>query len=126
MNRSLSVALLFSLPAIGPLVRAADDITLAPRRAVLLLNNGELIEGTVTVAGDRYDVVGQDSEIRVKRSDVAMVCRDRLECYRPKRAGIGEGRVQDHLELAEWCLKHALVEPAQAFLKAARAADPSH
>jgi hypothetical protein len=125
MNRSLVTVLLLSLPAAATL-RAADEVSLVPQQAVLLLNNGQLLEGTITMAGDRYDVVGNDSEIRVKRSEVAALCRDREECYRHKRAGIDEGRVQDHLELAEWCLKHALVESAETELKAARAADPSH
>lgn len=125
MNRYLLLAPLFSVLAV-PLVADADDVSLAPRKGVLLLNNGEVIEGTITASGDRYDVAGQDSEIRVKRSDVAIVCRAVLGCYEHKRAGIEQGRVGDHLELAEWCLKHGLVEPAERELEAARIADPSH
>jgi len=104
----------------------ADELSLAPRAGVLLLNNGELIEGTITASGDRYDVSGRDSEIRIKRSEVAYAGRDAHECYLHKRAGIEEGRVQDHLELTEWCLKNSLVEPAEKELAAARAADPQH
>ncbi len=104
----------------------ADELSLAPRAGVLLLNNGELIEGTITASGDRYDVSGRDSEIRIKRSDVAYAGRDAYECYLHKRTGIEQGRVQDHLELAEWCLKNGLVEPAEKELAAARAADPRH
>jgi len=104
----------------------ADELSLAPRAGVLLLNNGELIEGTITASGDRYDVSGRDSEIRIKRSEVAFAGRDAYECYLHKRAGIEQGRVQDHLELTEWCLKNGLVEPAEKELAAARAADPRH
>jgi hypothetical protein len=104
----------------------ADELSLAPRAGVLLLNNGELIEGTITASGDRYDVSGSDSEIRIKRSDVAFAGRDAHECYLHKRAGIEQGRVQDHLELTEWCLKNGLVEPAEKELAAARASDSRH
>ena len=85
-----------------------------------------MIAGTITGSGDRYDVSGPDSEIRIKRSDVAFAGRDVHECYLHKRAGIEQGRVQDHLELAEWCLKNDLVEPAEKELAAARTADPRH
>jgi hypothetical protein len=104
----------------------ADGVSLAPREGVLLLNNGEVVEGLITAAGDRYDVVRKDVEIRIKRSEVAIVCQDLQECYLHKRSGIEQGRVQDHLELAEWCLKNSLVEPAEKELEAARAADPEH
>ncbi len=105
---------------------AADDLPLAPRHGVLLLNNGELIEGTVTFAGDRYDVNLKDGELHLKRSDVAALCNDALECYRHKCAGIEEGRVQDHLDLVEWCLKNKLIPEAEKELAAARAADSGH
>ena len=104
----------------------ADELSLTAQSGVLLLNNGELIEGTIMASGDRYDVVGKDSEIRVKRSDVAFACRNAHECYLHKRSGIEQGRVQDHLELTEWCLKNGLIDPAERELAAARAADPSH
>jgi hypothetical protein len=118
----------FSLASIAVCLFAggADELSLAPRAGVLLLNNGELIEGTITASGDRYDVSGRDSEIRIKRSEVAFAGRDAHECYLHKRAGIEEGRVQDHLELTEWCLKNGLVKPAEKELDLARAADSRH
>ncbi len=126
MSRYLLLAPLLSVLAVPHVAAGADDVSLAPRKGVLLLNNGEVIEGTITASGDRYDVAGQDSEIRVKRSDVAIVCRDVLGCYEHKRSAIEQGRAGDHLELAEWCLKHGLVEPAERELEAARTADSSH
>src|SRR4051812_48654911 len=106
-----------------PLSSAADDLALAPRRAVLLLKKGEVIEGIITAAGDRYDVDLNDAQLYVKRSEVARVCRDLDECYAHQRSGIEEGRAQDHLDLAEWCLRHNLLEPAEKEVVAARAAD---
>jgi hypothetical protein len=104
----------------------AEDLALSPRNGVLLLNNGELIEGTITAAGDRYDVNKEGGEIYIKRSDVAVVGRDAHDCYVHKRAGIEQGRAADHLDLAEWCLKNNLLPQAEQEIAAARAADAGH
>ena len=107
-------------------VATGDELSLGPREGVVLLKNGELLAGTIIAAGDRYDVHLENGEISVKRSDVAVVCRDAAECYRHKRAGIEAGRAQDHLELAAWCIKNGLTESAEKELAAARAADAAH
>jgi hypothetical protein len=126
MTGQFLVALSLALLANAPAANGAEDVSLAPRAGVLLLTNGEVIQGTITAAGDRYDVVGPDSEVRVRRSDVELVCPDVRGCYLHKRRGIEQGRAADHLNLAEWCLKNGLIEPAEQELQAARAADPNH
>ncbi|MBI3837992.1 MAG: hypothetical protein HY288_08670 [Planctomycetia bacterium] len=108
------------------LVAVADDLTLSPQPGILLLHNGEMIEGAITAAGDRYDVNLKDGEIHVPRSSVAIVCRTIEECYLHRRAGIAQERVQDHLELAEWCLRNRLLESAEKELADARTADAGH
>jgi hypothetical protein len=110
----------------GAAIAIGEELTLTPREGVVLLNNGELIAGSIIAAGDRYDVHLPSGEISIKRSDVALVCRDAQECYQHKRAGIELGRAQDHLELAEWCIKNQLLEAAEKELAAARLADPAH
>jgi hypothetical protein len=120
----LAVGLLGLSLALGAM--AADDLSLSPRRAVLLLNNGELIAGLITAAGDRYDVTLDGGEIHVQRSHVALVAADAHECYLHKKSGIEQTRVQDHLELAEWCLRHSLSDAARQEIDAARALDDSH
>jgi hypothetical protein len=55
-----------------------------------------------------------------------MICRDAQECYQHKRANIEAGRVQDHLDLAEWCLRNGLLELAERELADARNADNTH
>ncbi len=114
------VVAFWTLPA------AADDLALAPRQGVLLLHNGQLISGLITAAGDRYDVNLDDGEMHIPRSSVALLARDAQECYVHKRAGIDAGRVQDHIELAEWCLRNALLEAAEKEIAAAKAADATH
>lgn len=126
MNRILFAALCACAATLGAVAAVGDDVSIKPRAGVLLLNNGELIAGTIIPAGDRYDVRLETGEIRIRRSEVAMVCRDAQECYRNRRAGIDPDRAQDHLELAEWCIKNDLLEPAEHELAAARAADATH
>jgi hypothetical protein len=126
MSQSLLRTLLAGVLAILSSGAAAGELTLAPEQGVLLLTNGEVIAGTITPAGDRYDVDVKDGQICIRRSDVAIVCADVNACYLHKRAGIEQGRVQDHLELAEWCLRNDLVAAAETELNAARAADPKH
>jgi hypothetical protein len=127
MNRaSYSALWMIAAAALCAAAARGDELSLAPRAGVVLLNNGELIAGEIIAAGDRYDVHLKTGEISLKRSDVAMVCRDAAECYRHKRDGIELGRAQDHLELAEWCIKNALLDEAEKELAAARAVDAAH
>jgi len=126
MRHFLFLGFCASAAALCSRATAADEVHLAPQPGVLLLNHGELIEGTITDAGDRYDVDLTDGQIYIKRSDVAKVCRNAHECYLHKRAGIEVGRAQDHLDLAEWCLRNALVDDAEKELADGRAADPRH
>ncbi len=124
--RKILVAALFCASVTSFFAAVADDLALAPREGVLLLKNGELIAGTITAAGDRYDVELKDAEISVRRTDVAAVCSTLEECYTAKRAAIDESRVQDHLDLAEWCLKNGLLATAEKEVAAARNLDSEH
>jgi len=105
---------------------AAGPPSVAPREGVVLLSNGEIIRGTIIPAGDRYDVHLESGEISLRKADIAAVCQTVEECYRHKRADIDPGRVQDHLQLAEWCVRNRLFTEAQRELDDARKADPSH
>ncbi len=108
------------------LATAAGPPSVAPREGVVLLSNGEIIRGTIIPAGDRYDVHLESGEISLRKADIAAVCQTVEECYRHRRADIDSGRVQDHLELAEWCVRNRLFAEAEAELADARKADASH
>ena len=95
-------------------------------KGVLLLNNGEVIAGTITPAGDRYDVSLDDAEIHVKKTEVATLCASLDECYQFKRAGNDSGGATGHLMLAEWCIKNGLLEAAEREIGAMRAEDAGH
>src|SRR4051812_10081014 len=100
----------------GVALAQLPDAAISPQQGVILLQNGELLTGTVSVVGDRLNLVDRDTETFIQRSDVAVVCRDKHECYLYKRRGVELGRVQDHIELAQWCLTHDLLDEATAEL----------
>jgi hypothetical protein len=103
---------------------AADEPPPGP--GVLLLRNGQMIEGRVSREDDHYLVRFPDGEIRLRSVDVELYCRNLEEGYQRKRAAIAAGNVQDHLDLAQWCQRHKLYRYAADELAAAAAIDPSH
>jgi hypothetical protein len=125
MRKALTILLLVA-SAVAATVSLGDELALKPREGVVLLTNGELLTGTIIPAGDRYDVHLESGEICLRRSDVAMICRDAQECYQHKRNNIEAGRVQDHLDLAEWCIRNNLLDAAARELADAAKADDTH
>jgi hypothetical protein len=103
-------------------VAASPDV----QPGVLLLRNGELIEGQITQAGDHYDVTLRDGEIHVRVADVEAVCRDLDDCYSVKRDHVAAGNVNDQLALAEWCLRHKLLDQAGLAIQEGRMIDATH
>jgi hypothetical protein len=104
----------------------SDDTPFGPQPGVLLLRNGELIEGEITLAGDRYDVTVPSGQMHIRRSEVQFVGHTILECYQRRKGLVSIDKVQDHMELAEWCLRHHLYEQAALALADAVATDSSH
>lgn len=107
--------------------QAADlPLDVAPRNGVLLLRNGQVLQGRISRTGQEYDVRTAAGEIHLKQGEVDLFCQDLDEAYRLKRSKIGKGTAQDHIDLAEWCLSHDLAGHAAHELAAALAADASH
>lgn len=100
---------------------------LAPADAwVLLLRNGQVIEGRVFPYEDRYQVFVEGGEIRLKQSEVLCCCRTMVEVYQHKRQVTRLDNVQDRLDLAQWCLQVGLRDEAAAEVAAAAAIEPNH
>ena len=97
-----------------------------PRESVLLLRNGEIIQGQVARSGDRYEVRVPGGEIYVKAAEVQHECRDLAEVYQRKAALIQRDRALDRLELAQWCIKVGLLDHAARELAEAAALEPKH
>ena len=119
---ALLAVLLIALPARA----GGDDILTDGRDGVLLLRNGEVIRGRIASAGDDYDVGLPDGEIRIRAVDVEFVGRDIEQCYEQQRSAIESGKPEEHLSLAEWCLRHRLLKQAAHEIGDAVALEPAH
>ncbi len=120
----ISLAVAIGLSVSSPL--SGDESSLGPRHGVLLLRNGEMVEGDVLLSGDRYDVGVAGGQIHIKRSEVEYFGRSVIDCYEQRRSHAEPGKVQENLELAEWCLRQQLYEQAALALADAVDADPQH
>ncbi|HVX09651.1 MAG TPA: hypothetical protein VHC22_00480 [Pirellulales bacterium] len=105
---------------------AADPASLAPIKGVVLLKNGEVLSGTIARTGDYYHVSLPQGEIRLKATEVEKVAGGLEDLYEDKRGRIAPGKIQDHINLAEWCIEQTMVEQAAQELAAAAAIDPKH
>lgn len=109
-------------PAIAPTAGAA----MAADSGVLILRNGQTIEGRICRVGDYYYVGMPDGEVRLRVAEVEVICHDLLDGYQRKRAQLPPENAAEHLQLAQWCQKVGLLEQAEAELAAARRIDSRH
>jgi hypothetical protein len=127
MIRAISIFLITMLAAGWSLHASASAGQPATPETVLLLRNGEVLRGPITKVGDRYVVVlGDGSELRIGVGDVEMHCVDLEEAYLRKRSSAKPRSVNDHLAMADWCLRNTLHQRAADELLAAIALDPKH
>jgi len=93
---------------------------------MLVLRHGGVLSGKVTRAGKHYLLTIPGGQMRVHEVDVEFFCSDLDEAYELKRASLTDGRSEEHLDLAAWCLKHRLHGYAARELIEARQLDPKH
>jgi len=103
----------------------AEDAS-PPIQGMLLLHNGQVLEGKISQVAGSYIVELPGGQIRMKNADVDMVCNNLEEAYQRKRTAIQMGDVHQHIELAQWCLRHKLLEPAASELAEAINIDPKN
>lgn len=99
---------------------------LAAETGVVILRNGQTIEGRICRVGDYYYVGTAEGELRLKSADVELLCRDLLDGYQRKRQLNPPQTATEHLQLAQWCQKAGLLDQAEAELDEARRCDPNH
>jgi hypothetical protein len=121
-----AVVLLALLASSWVAIHAESPLQLGPREGVLLLKNGQVLSGRITPAGDHYLLTTGETEIRLKAVDVEYCCRDLEEGYQRKSLAIEPGRVEPHLDLADWCLRHGLLGYAAKEISQALVEDPRH
>lgn len=90
---------------------------------LIMLRNGEILRGRVTQQEDHYKISIADGELRIRTTDVDLICQSIDEAYEARRKRISGGSSDDHLDLADWCLKQGLPSDAARELSAALALD---
>jgi hypothetical protein len=90
---------------------------------VLVLQNGGVLQGRIGTEGDRYVVTGKGSQLEVEASQVAFRADSLADAYEHQRRAIVQPTAEDHLTLAEWCLRECLWTQAAHEINAARDLD---
>jgi hypothetical protein len=99
----------------------ATEPQFAPQTGLLLLRNGNVLQGEITQAGDYYVVIlGKSGELRLAASEVEAQVATLDEAYELKRHGLFGRGATPHLELAEWCLRQGLLARCGEQLELAR------
>jgi len=98
----------------------------AEKPGVLLLRNGQVIEGQIERNGDYYTVTLPDQELQIRAATVEFSCHDLREGYRQKKAAIQSNDIEQHLQLFLWCERHGLLDCAGDEITAAEALDREH
>ncbi|HEX2474165.1 MAG TPA: hypothetical protein VHK01_05440 [Lacipirellulaceae bacterium] len=92
----------------------------------IVLQDGGVLVGNVSLVGERYVVTTMGSEIRVAPANVLVICESLDEAYELRREKIARPDAAAHLALADWCLRYNLVSQATRELADARRLDPLH
>ena len=93
---------------------------------ILLLRNGQVIEGHVEHNADYYTVTSPDQVTQVRAADVEFFCHDLRAGYQQKKAAMQPNEIEQHIQLFLWCERHGLLDCAGDELKAAEALDRQH
>ncbi|HUS39653.1 MAG TPA: hypothetical protein VMX74_09395 [Pirellulales bacterium] len=93
---------------------------------MLLLRNGEVLRGHITLYGDNYLVTLPYGEIQIPISNVEHVCQTIVEGFRLKQSAIRFGSARQHYQLAEWCLDQGLIDSAREEQEIATSLQPDH
>jgi len=121
----LASALLVLFVVSGTLAQSPETTVLS-KQGIMLLRNGQTLEGNITRTGD-YNLVtrGVTSELRIPAVSVELVFRDLEALYQHKMSQLERGSRAGHLSLARWCLQHDLTARAADQTLMAFALDPN-
>src|SRR4029078_1613753 len=103
---------------------AADQAPVGEAEQFVVLRNGEVLSGQIRRLADRYICVPNGTEMRVPARDVDFVCKSLDEAYQVQRNRVIAGRIDDHLNLADWCLRQKLLGYAAGEIGKAMEIDP--
>ncbi len=108
------------------LVTALTAVAVGQTPQVVVLRNGNVLEGQVDRLGNVVLVVTETSEIRLPAGDIERVAATLHDAYVARQHEVRLGVVVDRVRLASWCIRHELWAEAGAELAAAREISPRH
>lgn len=119
-------------PSAVPVARAdgVGSTELAPAMGavdgLLLLKNGETLEGRISRSGDYYLIVSPTAEVQMRVREVEAVCRDLEEVFAKKQSLVNTRSADSYLALAQWCIDKQLYGHAARALTEAVKLDDLH
>jgi hypothetical protein len=93
---------------------------------MLLLKNGETLEGRISRSGDYYLIVSPTAEVQVRVREVEAICRDLEEVFAKKLTLVNTRSADSYLALAQWCIDKQLYGHAARTLTEAVKLDDLH
>lgn len=87
------------------------------------MRNGEVLKGRIVRDDNYYRIALADGELRVRVAEAELICCNLDDAYEFKRSRLALGRADDHLDLAEWCMRQELPGYAAKEISAAMALD---
>ena len=111
LGRTPRIAFLCALAFSAGAIVAAE----LPRHSskVVVLRNGNVLEGVVRNENQRLVISdGNERVTRIPLNDVDFVCDDLNAAYRRKLSRLQDDNANQHLRLAQWCLRYDLAECA--------------
>ena len=109
--------------AIGAEPSASPGQSFGPMPGILLLKNGQVIEGRIEFSVDHYTVHMPDEEMQIRASNIEFFCRDLEDGYQHKKSVVQPNNVEERLHLAQWCEQHGMLSHASEELDAAEKID---
>jgi hypothetical protein len=113
-------------PAPASRVPAPQPAEFAGKEGVLALFDGRVVSGKVTAAPGGYLLKRPGSTDEMIPTFLVQTAADSLTgCYENLKGSINPSRPDDHLELANWCIRQRLLEEAKAEVLAVLKLDPN-
>ena len=110
----------------GLFVASAQQPAAPQALGVLVLKNGNVLQGTVQRQGNYYRIESEGSTLQIPVSQIEMACASLVDAYEQRRQQRVGNATDAHLELARWCLRHGLLAEAAREILDARTDDPGH
>lgn len=93
---------------------------------LLLLHNGQTLRGKLILSSSYWIVYVPEGEIRIRTSEVDAPCHNADEAYQRLRSSVALFSANDHLRLAQWCLREKLFDRTETEIAEARSLEPDH